>query len=93
MRTLLFLILIIVLAIIGFAVLDYFGFYVSMKHKFISIAVLAPVIKGIQTFISNPFKKLKDAGISKKVEKNGIDSKLNLIEQRLTDIEKKINTK
>lgn len=63
MRWIFFLILIVLLAVAGLMVLDYFGYYINWDKSILSLTILVPVIKAIQSFLTNPvkeFNKVKD---------------------------------
>ena len=78
MRTILIIAIVLVVVFVGFALLDYFGFYIDWKYKFISVAAVLPIIKGIQTFLSDPLKRLKNLSANKKdqADISGINNEL-----------------
>jgi len=59
MRFILFLIIIILVAIVGLTILDYFGYYIDWDKSILSLTILILVAKAIQTFLTKPGKELK----------------------------------
>ena len=63
MRWIFILILIVLLIVAGLVVLDYFGYYINWEKSILSLAILIPIVKAIQSFLTNPvdeFNKVKD---------------------------------
>jgi hypothetical protein len=63
MRFILWLLLIVGLIVAGLMVLDYFGYYINWSKSVLSLSVLIPVIKAVQSFFSDTvgeFSKIKD---------------------------------
>jgi hypothetical protein len=68
MRFILILLLIIGLILAGLTVMDYFGYYINWNKSILSLTVLVPVIKAIQTFFTNPVKEFDS--VKEKISKD-----------------------
>lgn len=58
MRFILMLLLIVGIILAGLTVLDYFGYYINWNKSVLSLTILVPVIKAVQSFFTNPFKEV-----------------------------------
>jgi hypothetical protein len=68
MKIVIYLTVLIGIVVAGFAVLDYFGYYIEWKFAYISAAALLPIFRALQSFFSDPRENINK--IFKEIHKN-----------------------
>lgn len=59
MKYILIILALVGLVFIGLTLLDYFGYYIDWDRSVLSLSAIIPIVTGIFSFISNPFKSVK----------------------------------